>query len=408
MAHEVFISYAAKDKKTAEAVCSILEDGGIRCWIAPRDILAGDKYGQSIIKAISESSLVILVFSSYANKSEHVLAEIDRAYNKKISIVPFRIEDVALSQSLEYYLSTAHWLDAFTPPMEKRLQDLNRNVKLILERSSKPEPSPEFRQPSIATARNMEPDGPRLSLQQRIFAVMSRQRIVILFSLIVVGGIILSIMVWRLSKKPLTDTGTSDKNNNNSNATRMMSRLDEAALLIQLQEAKKYKSIVEEVARRYGFRPSVIAGMISRESGWGLDLKPIGPAGTGDFQGSGRLPPDGGGFQRGLMAFDYRRDEFARTGNWKEPGANIEHGCTLLQTSLNALRDSGKISDEELLLRAALASFNLGGNYPTAGDVEGVLKSISEGKDVDVRTSHNDYSKDILSRASWFQSHGWE
>lgn len=87
MAHDVFISYSAKDKKIAEAVCANLEDKGIKCWIAPRDILSGDRYGQSIIKAINESHLVILIFSSHANDSEHVLAEVDRAYNKRLLII---------------------------------------------------------------------------------------------------------------------------------------------------------------------------------------------------------------------------------------------------------------------------------------------------------------------------------
>ena len=41
MAHDVFISYSAKDKTTADGVCATLEAKGIRCWIAPRDILPG-------------------------------------------------------------------------------------------------------------------------------------------------------------------------------------------------------------------------------------------------------------------------------------------------------------------------------------------------------------------------------
>jgi hypothetical protein len=39
MAHDVFTSYAAKDKATADAVCATLEARGIGCRIAPRDIL---------------------------------------------------------------------------------------------------------------------------------------------------------------------------------------------------------------------------------------------------------------------------------------------------------------------------------------------------------------------------------
>lgn len=41
MRNTVFISYAHQDKPVADAVCARLEQSGIRCWIAPRDIQPG-------------------------------------------------------------------------------------------------------------------------------------------------------------------------------------------------------------------------------------------------------------------------------------------------------------------------------------------------------------------------------
>ena len=49
-------------------------------------------------------------------------------------------------------------------------------------------------------------------------------------------------------------------------------------LLMQLQEANKYRYFVEDAARRYYFQPSIICGIISRESAWGVTLKPSGPS----------------------------------------------------------------------------------------------------------------------------------
>jgi hypothetical protein len=39
LAHDVYISYSREDKWAADAACATLEAAGIRCWIAPRDIL---------------------------------------------------------------------------------------------------------------------------------------------------------------------------------------------------------------------------------------------------------------------------------------------------------------------------------------------------------------------------------
>jgi hypothetical protein len=43
---------------------------------------------------------------------------VERAVHKNVSILPFRIESVVPSKSLEYFLSSQHWMDAFPPPRE--------------------------------------------------------------------------------------------------------------------------------------------------------------------------------------------------------------------------------------------------------------------------------------------------
>jgi hypothetical protein len=134
MAHDVFVSYSAKDKPTADAVCATLEAKGIRCWVAPRDILPGMDWGEAIIDAINSSRVIVLVFSSNANESRQIKREVERAVNKGIPIIPFRIENVPLSKSLEYFISSPHWLDAITPPMEQHLQYLGDTVNLLIQR----------------------------------------------------------------------------------------------------------------------------------------------------------------------------------------------------------------------------------------------------------------------------------
>jgi len=69
MAAEVFISYSSKDKQIADAVCHYLEEKSLRCWIAPRDIPHGREWADVIVDAISESRVVVLVFSASANDS---------------------------------------------------------------------------------------------------------------------------------------------------------------------------------------------------------------------------------------------------------------------------------------------------------------------------------------------------
>ena len=94
MPHDVIISYATIDKPIADAVCAKLEERGIRCWIAPRDILAGMDYAEAIISAIDSAKMLVLIFSSHANASENVKREAERAVHDGLPMIPFRIEDV--------------------------------------------------------------------------------------------------------------------------------------------------------------------------------------------------------------------------------------------------------------------------------------------------------------------------
>jgi WD40 repeat protein/tetratricopeptide (TPR) repeat protein len=136
--YDVFLSYSAKDKPVADAVCATLEQKGFRCWIAPRDIVAGKGWSESIIEGIEQSRLLVLVFSANSNASQQVIREVERAVAKRIPIIPFRVENLAPSKAMEYFISSQHWLDAYTPPLEKHLEHLAQTVHVLLKGSDVP------------------------------------------------------------------------------------------------------------------------------------------------------------------------------------------------------------------------------------------------------------------------------
>ncbi len=134
MAHDVFISYSNLDRTVADAAVAVLEQRGIRCWIAPRNVTPGLDWSEEIIEAIERSAVMVLVLSAHANDSQQIKREVERAVHRGIPIIPFRIEDVPLSKALEFFISSPHWLDALTPPLEEHLQYLADTVQLLLER----------------------------------------------------------------------------------------------------------------------------------------------------------------------------------------------------------------------------------------------------------------------------------
>jgi hypothetical protein len=151
MAHDVFVSHSAKDKTVSDALVARLEADGIRCWVAPRDVVPGADWGESIIDAIESSRIMVLIFSASANGSPQIKREIERAVDKGVYTIPFRIEDVRPTKAIEYFISSAHWLDAFSQPLGEHLNSLATTIKAILTASrpsSAPEMVPPFAAPS--------------------------------------------------------------------------------------------------------------------------------------------------------------------------------------------------------------------------------------------------------------------
>jgi len=134
MTSDVFISYSSKDANVAEAACKAMEAAGLHCWIAPRDIFAGEDWPGAILRGIHTSRVMVLIFSASANTSNQIKREVERAVNRGVPVIPFRIEDLQPSPNLEFFISTPHWLDAYMPPIEEHFTALAQAVQRLLER----------------------------------------------------------------------------------------------------------------------------------------------------------------------------------------------------------------------------------------------------------------------------------
>ena len=132
MAHDIFISYSSKDKAIADAVCHFLENGGIKCWMAPRDITAGFDYGDIIVNAIKNARLFVIIFSSNSADSQWVRSELNIAFSEQIPIIPFKIDESTISGSNKLILNKTHWIDAY-PKYEAKLETLVDSARKILK-----------------------------------------------------------------------------------------------------------------------------------------------------------------------------------------------------------------------------------------------------------------------------------
>ena len=108
---DVFVSYASQDAAIANAVVAALEQQGLKCWIAPRDVTPGALYADGIIGAINGTRVLVLVLSANSIASPHVGKEVERASSKRRPIIALRTDAAPLTSALEYFLSESQWID---------------------------------------------------------------------------------------------------------------------------------------------------------------------------------------------------------------------------------------------------------------------------------------------------------
>jgi len=158
MAGLVFVSYSHTDREAAFELVAALESQSLDCWIAPRNVTPAAEWAAEIIDAISAAKVMVLVFSRHSNDSPQVRREVERAVHKKLPIVAFRLEDVIPERSLEYFLSSQHWLDAFPASRSSYFEAL----VLALRRALAPrDPSASGVHAALSTALSVAPAAAR-------------------------------------------------------------------------------------------------------------------------------------------------------------------------------------------------------------------------------------------------------
>ena len=108
-----FISHAKADAKKAQEIAASLEERGLKCWIAPRDVTAGRTYGDEIIRGIESAKAFVLVLSKGSNGSAFVAREVERAVSKQKPIFVIRLANIEPAPALELFISGTQWIDAF-------------------------------------------------------------------------------------------------------------------------------------------------------------------------------------------------------------------------------------------------------------------------------------------------------
>lgn len=112
MKNHIFISYPFQNGGEAERVVQGLELAGLPCWLAARDLPPEANLAETIVKAIAACDAFVVLLSENSNRSDFLRREVERAHAYRKCMIPVVLDDVKLSQHLEYHLACLHFIDA--------------------------------------------------------------------------------------------------------------------------------------------------------------------------------------------------------------------------------------------------------------------------------------------------------
>lgn len=130
---DAFISYeTSSGKEIAMKLCDHLENGGLTCWIAPRNIQYGQVYAGIISGAIKNSEFVLCIYTENTNHSENVKRELELANANRISILPFVTCDVPFDPDLEYYFAAHQQIRVHENNLKKGFEDALTTIASVV------------------------------------------------------------------------------------------------------------------------------------------------------------------------------------------------------------------------------------------------------------------------------------
>lgn len=111
--YDIYICYSRNDTKVATEICHFFEQRGLTYWIDIRDIESGEDFAQSVIEAIRNSKLILLLLSKSSCQSKFCINELRVALKFRKHIFPIAIDFQRwnMPNELQFLIGHINWVD---------------------------------------------------------------------------------------------------------------------------------------------------------------------------------------------------------------------------------------------------------------------------------------------------------
>ena len=139
-----FISYSSKDQEFAERLYADLQQKGVRCWFAPKDLKIGEKFWHRIDESIRLYDKLLVVLSEHSVNSVWVENEVMAALEKEqhyneLVLFPIKLDEEVMHTNLPWAATMrrtrhigdfTHWKqhDEYQKALTRLLRDLQPDL----------------------------------------------------------------------------------------------------------------------------------------------------------------------------------------------------------------------------------------------------------------------------------------
>lgn len=131
----VFISHSSADASFANGLASDIETDGLQCWLAPRDVIGGMSWVEQIVAGIERCAAFVLILTEHANRSDHVVREVQMAIDLGKPIVALRDRRVEPRREFAFLLNSQHWILFDEGEYEEIRRQLRRSFAALITSS---------------------------------------------------------------------------------------------------------------------------------------------------------------------------------------------------------------------------------------------------------------------------------
>ncbi len=169
---DVFLSYSREDKVRVLDLAAKLRSAGVSLWIDQGSIDGAALWGESIVRALEDAKVLLLMVSPSAVSSHNVAKEVMLTSERKGHILPVHLEPTTIPTSLKYPLAGIQHIEFYQGDPDDNLKAILRSLETLGVKIVPPQAAASKAEVAAPVAQTAAAPGADLATERGALAVL--------------------------------------------------------------------------------------------------------------------------------------------------------------------------------------------------------------------------------------------